>query len=302
MHIDHLNRIDMNLLLTLHVLLEERSVTLAAERLGRHPTTVSHALARLRETLDDPILVRAGRDMVPSTKAASWSASLGHSLEALDGLLQADDVADPATAVRTFRLWISDYVQAVLMPTLSRELRQQAPGLTLHLRGVGPPAVEALRNGDTDMILLTGTLAAPDVLTASVFTDTFECLMDPAHPLAEGPLTLEGFCAAPHALVAPMGTPGGFVDRLLEARGARRDVVVVLPSFLGVEGVIGGTDLLLTAPMRLAATLARHGGLVRRPLPMPSPVVEMKLAWHRRSDGDPIHRWLRERILQAGVV
>lgn len=301
MHSVHLAEIDLNLLPVLAVLLETRHVTRAALRLGLTQSATSHALARLRAHFRDPLLVRGAGGLIPTARAQALAAPLAETLAGMAQLVQPPGPFDASHAVRTFRLSAADYLEIELAPKLLERARREAPGIELWFRATGDGPVEALSNGELDLLIAPARpeLERAGLRTRQLFEDGFVSLVRPGHPSLRRRWTPESFAALPHAFVAPRGRPGGAVDVALEALGLRRKVVFATPHFLVAPLVVANSDLVLTIPRRVAATLADQLGLVQVEPPVKLPTFTVSLFWHERVQADPGHAWLRTVLTQA---
>lgn len=291
-----IQRIDLNLLSDLLVLLDEASLTRASVRLGRTPSALSHTLARARTLFGDPLLVRAGHGWVRTSRADELQPELVAMRESVRTVLTPRDPVDPRTLVREFRLSASDYVLATLLHPFLVTVLAEAPGLDVR---VLPPTGEpgrGLADGRLDLAFLTVLPDDPALVARALLHDPFVVVARSDHPdLADG-LDLERFLALPHAMVAPVGGPGSGIDRLLVERGLRRRVALTLPNFGFALQVIAESTLLLTLPSSLVSLLP-HADRVRTwPVPLPLPPVGVRLVWHERTTRDPAHRWFRDRI------
>jgi DNA-binding transcriptional LysR family regulator len=298
---DELAGIDLNLVVALDALLTERHVTRAAERLGLTQSAASHALARLRDLLGDPLLVRgAAGAMVPTALALRLAPQLGKVLDELAGVLRGEQF-DPATARRTFRIGGSDYSELVLLPRLSSRLAKLAPNVDLWAHTFAEHGDDELVNGKLDVVFrATRPVARPSGMFEKVaFEESFTCVMRADHPLAKSKLTLARYCETPHLMVSPGGTPGSFVDDALAAVGRTRRIAMAVPHFLVVPYVIESTDLIATLATRIALLFAKSLDLVLLPPPIPIPKFTIALAWHERNHHDAAQRWFREQILAA---
>ena len=296
---DELAGVDLNLVLALDALLAERHVTRAATRLGITQSAASHALARLRDLIGDPLLVRGARGtMVPTPRAEQLAPAVHKVLTELASALRGDEAFDPATAKRTFRIGASDYVELVLLPALLERLGRLAPGIDLWVHTYEGHGDEALVTGAVDMVIgpVRGTRLA-GAYEKVLFDDGFTCVMRPGHPLADQRLTLTRYCSAAHVLVAPRGTPGSLVDAALAAEGKARRIALALPHFLVVPHVVAGSDLIATLASRVASRFAGVLDLVTSPTPFPMPKFQISLAWHERFQHDAAHRWLRDQLV-----
>lgn len=296
MDISALRRLDLNLLKSLHVLLDTCNVSRAAEQLHLSQPAVSAQLRQLREAFADPLLVPAGRRLVRSAGADGLRAPLQELLLGAERLLATTRAFDPASSSLTLRISSSDLIhQVVSLPLLAR-LRSRAPQLRVALLPLPAGGIgETLGSGDTDLALVVPHALPTTLHRHPLYREHFVCVMRADHPLAQGRLSLARFCSADHALVSPRG--GGFsgaVDEALAAQGRDRRVVASLPSFLMLPQLLEQSDLLCTVPSQVAR--AWRGRLaVRRP-PLPLEGFEVEMVWHARTQADPARAWLREQV------
>jgi len=283
---------DLNLLITLNVLLEEGSVARAAQRLRLSPSAMSRALARLRETTGDPLLVRAGRGLVPTPRALELRECVG------DLVLQAEAVLRPATALdlaqlaRTFTLRTSDGFVENFGPALIARLRQEAPSVRLNFLQKNSQDSTLLRDGSVD--LETGVIAettSPEVRTRLLFRDRFIGVVRQGHELCRGKMSAERYAAAGHILVSRRGRQQGVMDDALELLGLQRDIVTIVGGFSAALALARASDLVASVPERHVGNLC--AGLHCFALPFDTPPITVSMLWHPRMDADPAHRWLR---------
>jgi len=291
-----LSSIDLNLLLVLHALLETGSVKLAAARLSLSPSATSHSLRRLRELLDDPVLVRAGRNMVLSTRAEGIRARVRRLVEEIDGVFRLE-VFDPKVQRHSFTLANSDYSELLLVAPLSRRLAVEAPGIDLYSVAEGPDRASALREGVVELDLGVVSQLPEDIQSEVLFEDRFVLLVREGHPIIDQRLTVERYAALEHLLVAPRGAPTGVVDRQLATRGLKRRVARTVARFFVAPQLLLGSDYGLTISARVADRVAANLGLVRLEPPLELPRFAISMSWHRRSSEDSAHRFLREQIM-----
>lgn len=287
--------LDLNLLRVLDALLETRSATRSARRLGIGQSAVSHALARLRRALADPLLVKGGRGLVPTPRAEALSGPVRSALATLEAAL-APDRFDPAGARATFVIGSPDYSGVLLWPPLVRALLASAPGVELVAVQPPPDPGAALADGALDLVFGTASPDADGLFQQRLWHDGFSCLLRTGHPALDRTWDLDAYCALRHVLVAPRGTPGSLVDSLLEELGRRRTVQVRVAQFVPAAHIVAGSDAIVTLPGRLAAVLAPPLGLVARPPPFPVPRFTIWQQWHLRRHADPAHTWLRTLI------
>jgi DNA-binding transcriptional LysR family regulator len=294
----HLDRLDLNLLRALDVLLAERNVTRAAERLGLSQSAASHVLARLRRAFGDPLLVRAPGGMQPTERAAHLAGPLAEALEGIARAVRPPDAFDPARARRTFVVATDDYLEQVLMLRVLPRLWREAPGVDVVVQPVTGRQVEDLTEGRIDVAISVAGAVPPltSIYTQHLFSERFVCLLRPGHPLA-GRFDLAAFASLPHALVAPAGRSGGIVDRALEQLGLTRRVAIRLPHFLAAPSVVRSTDVVLTVGERLARAIASD--LVILPPPLELPGFDVALFWPGRHRVDPAQRWFRGLIAEV---
>lgn len=292
-----LSAIDLNLLVTLDALLREGSVTRAARRCGVGQSAMSHALGRLRALLGDPLLVRDGRRMVPTPRAAALAGPLAAVLADVRRLLADEGGFDPATSTRRFGLVCSDLVAAVL-PALIARLAATAPGVDLAVRAPDGPVAVALRAGGDDLGLGPPPRDAAGLMQRRVGQVPWAVLMRAGHP-AGAAWGLEAWLGWPHVVIGTGGVGPGVVGEALIAAGHTRRVGLVAPSFLAAPLVVAATDLLFTAPIPLVAGLARTLGLEVRPPPIALPAVPVVMAWPEALHADAGHRWLRAELAEV---
>ncbi|MFD1151341.1 LysR family transcriptional regulator [Saccharothrix hoggarensis] len=291
-------RPDLNLLVTLDVLLQEGSVTRAGERLALSPSAMSRALARLRRATGDPLLVRAGRGLAPTPHAVAIRDRVRELVREAEEVLRPAERLDLATLERTFTVRSSDGFVEGFGPALVAEVGRTAPGVRLRFLRKAKKDVVRLRDGLVD--LETGVVdraVPPDVVTAPLFTDRFIGVVRDEHPLGTGTVTAARYASARHVHVSRRGLGEGLVDEALHATGHRRTVVTVVDGFGAALALANASDLVATVPERHTAPLRQ--GMRAFELPFRAPEVVVSLLWHVRFDADPAHRWLRARVLDA---
>ncbi len=298
-----LGQLDLNLLLVLDALLSTRNVTAAASKLRLSQSATSHALARLRSSFGDPLLVRGAGGLVPTARADALTVPLRDALAGLRVAVGGPRPFDPATARRRFALASADYVELVMLPQLARTIGDEAPGIDLWLSTYDHSLGEQLARGDFDAAIgvVRPENDRPGMRAHVLFEERFVCVVRKDHPVATRRWTVERFASLQHALIAPTGRPGGAVDDALAERGLTRRVAMLLPHFLAAPFVIAQSDLVLTLPERVANTFANQLPLEVLEPPLPVPGFTMALLWHDRTHHDPAHAWLRERIVAVAA-
>lgn len=294
-----LHRIDLNLLVSLDVLLAERNVTRAARRLSLSQPALSAQLRQLRDLFGDPLLLPAARGMTPTARALELQAPLREMLATLSSLIAERQPFDPATARDTFRIAATDSIQVVVCVQLIARLRSLAPGVRVALLPAdGTRLGEQLASGELDLALVTPQAMPPLLRTRPLYDESFLCLLRRDHPAGKRPLDLDTFCNLDHVLVSPTG--GGFagiVDEVLAQLGRKRHVVVSLTSFLVVPALMAESDLICTIPARLARRWNDTLSIMAPPCEVRGFSIHM--GWHPRAHSDPAQRWLREQILES---
>jgi DNA-binding transcriptional LysR family regulator len=289
----NLRAVDLNLLVVLDALLHERHLTRAAARLPMSQPAVSHALARLRTLLGDPLFHRTRGGLRPTPHALALEAPLRDVLAQVRRLL-AGAVFEPAASRRTFRLAMSDYGASVVLPPLVRRLRQDAPGIDLEISYTSRGGMIAgVADGQLDLALAVFGETPADIRRAVLFDEPFVCVTDAAS--ASGPLTLDAYLARPHVLVAAsQDQRSGEVDAALARLGRARRVALRLPHWTAAPAVLAGTDLVLTVARRTVVPVPP--GLAVQPVPFAIDPLGFEMIWHERADGDAGLRWLRESL------
>ncbi|MGR9246225.1 LysR family transcriptional regulator [Rhizobium leguminosarum] len=289
---------DLNLLVTLDVLLAEGSVARAAQRLRLSPSAMSRALARLRETTGDPLLVRAGRGLVPTPRALELRERVGRIVEDAQAVLRPAEALDLDGLVRTFTLRTSEGFAESFGPDLIARLGRQAPGV--RLRFVQKPDKDSapLRDGTVDLEtgVVSGT-TGPEVRAQALFRDRFIGVVRLGHPLCEREMTPSFYAGGQHIYVSRRGLDKGPIDDALTALGLERQIATIVSGFSTALALARASDLIASVPER--HTEALRAGMHSFPLPVLTPEITVSLLWHPRMDADPAHRWLRGCVRDA---
>jgi len=295
--VNNLRRLDLNLLVTLDVLLAEHNVTRAAERLNFSQPSVSVHLAKLRDIFDDPLLIPGPRGMRPTARAEALREPLRLALEALEQAVAPASPFDPHAAQNVWRIAASDYGEsAIVLPALAG-LRTAAPGTRIAVVEMQPSRIaRQAAQGDIDLALHTVDGSPSNLRRRVLFTERYVLAGRAGHPRLRRRPTLEQFCALDQVIVSPDG--GGFhgaTDDALATHGLQRRVVLSVPHFLFLRSVLESTDLVAMLPERLVQGAALQ--VVEAPLEIPG--YEMAMLWHERAHRDPAHQWLREQFANA---
>lgn len=293
------DRPDLNLLVVFDAVARLRSVTEAAEALSLSQPAVSHALNRLRDVVGDPLFVRGRGGLIATPRALEMAGPARETVEAARGLLVPARF-DPARATRGFRVAASDYALATLAAALLRALRAEAPGCRIDLTA-GGGAREALERGAVDLAFGAWPAFSPPLRSTPLFEERFVGLVDVAHPLARSAqadaVDLNAYLSYPHVVTAAPEIGRSAIDRALDALGRSRRIAVTSPSHAGALACLSGTDLVMTAPSRLAATA--QGRVVAFTPPLTLAPFAYRMAWHDGTQSDPACAWLRALALRT---
>lgn len=296
-----LAQLDANLLIALNILLEERSVSRAARRMNVSQPAMSQTLQRLRELFEDPLLVRSGREMLPTPFARGLARRLHLLLKELEALIREKPVFNPAEARTRFTLAALDYVSSLSIPTLLAQIQYSAPGIDLIIRPLDKETlIDDLETGTIDAVIGVFPTKAFNLEHETLFMERFLCLVRKDHPiLTRETITAADYASYPHGLIDPRGDRTGSVDRALAEQGLERRVAISLPFFLAAGDIVASSDIIFTLPTRLATHLADLRDLVTFEAPLTLPTFPIRLGWHARLDADPGNIWLRESIKNA---
>ncbi len=296
--VNNLRKLDLNLLVTLDVLLAELNVTRAAERLNFSQPSVSVHLAKLRDVLGDPLLLPGPRGMRATARAEALREPLRQALEALEQAVAPARPFDPALATQTWRIAATDYAEStIVLPALQR-LRVAAPGTRLAIVEAAPPRIEKqAEQGEIDLGFHTSEGAPAGLRRRVLFAERYVLAGRADHPRLKRRPSLAQFSKFEHAIVSPDG--GGFAgptDDVLAKAGLSRRVVLSVPHFLFLISALANTDLVAMVPARL---VRNNPALRVVESPVEVPGYEMAMLWHERSHRDPAHQWLRTHIVDS---
>jgi DNA-binding transcriptional LysR family regulator len=299
--------VDLNLLRVFDAMMVELNTTRTGERVGLSQPAVSAALGRLRHITGDPLFVREGNRMVPTSRALALGEPVRAALRQMEEALAGVARFDPATATATFRIIGSDYFSTLLMPPLARAVREAAPAITLQmLDHPGAAIVPLLSDGTADLAVDSG-LETPDWICSRTLFRSYIVTVarhgDPALAACGATpgsrLPPEAFCALPQVLMSMDGGRTGTIDRVLARHGLSRQVVLTVPHFHAAALAVAEAGLLGNLPVQFAERVAPLLGLEIYLPPFDPPVVEVMLFWHRRHDADAARAWLREQVAAA---
>jgi len=283
---------DLNLLVTLDVLLEEGSVARAARRLRLSPSAMSRTLSRLREATGDPLLVRAGRGLTPTPRALELRGRVGSVVRQGQALLRPTEALDLKTVGRTFTLRTSDGFVESFGPRLLARVATEAPGIRLNFLQKPDKDSAPLREGPIDLeTAVVEPSMGPELRTQALFRDRLIGVINIAHPLAGGRITGKAYGQARHVVVSRSGFDEDALERPFLPAGLSRRVVSAVSGFATALALARHSDLVATVPELHTAALRE--GMFSFRLPVPTAGFTVSMVWHPRLDADPVHRWLR---------
>lgn len=291
----NLRQVDLNLLVTLDVLLSERSVTRAARRLNYSQPSVSVHLAKLRDIFGDPLLLPGPRGMQPTARAEELRQPLREALESLERAVSPARPFNPAESEHTWRVAASDSsASSIVLPAMAA-IRVAAPATRLAVFDLVPSHIaKQAEQGEIDLAFHTAEGSPPGLRRRMLFAERYVLAGRVGHPRLHPQLTLSQFCELEHVMVSPdRGGFFGVTDEVLAKAGLKRRVVISVPHFLLMMSVLASTELVAMVPSRLVRN-SKTLQIIEPPLDVPG--YEMVMLWHERSHRDPAHQWLRETI------
>lgn len=294
----NLRSMDLNLLLVFDAVYAERSISKAALRLNLSQPAVSNALARLRDTVGDPLFAREGNGMAPTTRAKTLRDPIRQALELIERGFRNDESFDFAHSKRQFVIAVEDYGETVIIPRIIDWLTEAAPGIHIHIRPEPSSALtNELREGTVDLALDYFALQDRGFRSKSVLTDSLVSLTRIGHPLIGEQLSLETFLALSHVVIAPRHRMFPMIDLALAKRGLKRRIALTVPHFLSMPALVQNSNLICTLPRRMAYLYTDHFRLKSYNVPVRTPDFPAYLIWHETLDDDPGHLWLRNHLI-----
>lgn len=299
--------LDLNLLRVFDAVMTEQNLTRAASHLAMTQPAVSNALRRLRDTLNDELLIRTAHGMKPTPRAEELWPAVRLALSTLENAFTPGNV-DLSQTQATFRLAMADATASLLLPALMRAIRRDAPKLNVRMLPLTTrdPRPMLLHN-DTDLAIgsfpgiVTQLTANQDAASSlrhqHLYSGEYVCVMRKDHPLAQMELTLDNYCAADHALVSLSGRASGMADEILSNMGRERRIALTVNQFFTAGRVVAKSDLICTMPAHLIAPSGLSDALVAKELPFTLPPVRVDMLWHERDTRNPAHQWLRDTLV-----
>lgn len=291
---------DLNLLVTLDVLLAEGSVARAARRLRLSPSAMSRALARLRETTGDPLLVRAGRGLVPTPRAVELRERVSQLVQDADAVLRPAEKISLERLVRTFTLRTREGFVENFGSALLARIGNEAPGVRLCFVQKQDKDSTPLRFGAVDLETgVVGHAMGPEVRAQSLFRDRHIGVVRLGHPLTKGKITPDRYAAGRHVLFSPRGLDKGPINEALKTLGLERNIATIVDGFSSALALARTSDLIASVPEKHTGNL--RAGMFSFALPIPTPEITVSMLWHPRLQADAAHRWLRECVREVCV-
>jgi DNA-binding transcriptional LysR family regulator len=297
----NLRSIDLNLLVIFDALMTEKSLSAAARKVGMTPSAASHALQRLRDTFNDPLIERTPHGMVPTRRAKDLINPVREGLQQLKHGIGNQLNFDAATADRTFNIRISDFMMDCLLPRLCARVRAEAPGVMLVVDHLPRDGSEAYEPGDIQL-RVDANVRALQYRTERIWRDPFVITMRQDHPAAKSSISLDRFMELPYLDVSSVVIDTRTLDEFLESKGLSRRASVTIPSLAAVVPILEHSDLCAILPRRWISLYSAPRKLASVPLPFDGIEYAVDMIWHRRDGRDAGHRWLRSLIIEEFAV
>lgn len=292
--------LDVQLLLVFDALMTERHVTKAARLVGLSQSALSHALGRLRERLDDPLLVRTAKGMEPTARALELVGPIREAIRQIQAVFDSQPQFSPLQSAESFVVRIGDCNQYLLLPAILAELEVKAPNISLVVQHLSPAdTIKRLDDGTMDFAISAFLTHSKSIRSEPLMRDRMICAMASANPSAGQRLTVGKFLALRHLRVVQDGGDTRFVDQELYARGMSRKVVATIPNWLVALHAVASSAMVVAVSERMARRFDVDGRLVLRKLPIGGDRFSWQMYWHRRHDNHPSQRWMR--ALVSGV-
>ncbi len=297
----NLRSLDLNLLLVFDAIYRESSISKAAGTLNLSQPTVSNALARLRERLEDPLFERTAKGMVPTPRAKQLAEPIRQALNTVERALRGTEEFDAANAEREFVIAVEDYGEAVILPSFMHMLADIAPHIRFRIRPESSSQLQTeLREGTVDLALDYFPLPQSDYRSTCVLTESLITLARAGHPDLDpdGKLSLDQYLALQHIVLSAKGNARPMIDLALSKRGLQRRIAVRVPHFISMPPMVQSTNFLCTLPRRMGQLYSEHFPVQAYELPLRTPRFPVYLIWHESADPDAGHQWFRNRLIE----
>lgn len=290
---------DLNLLVIFTTIMEQRSISKAANELGLSPSAVSHALGRLRTMLNDQLFYRTAKGLEPTDRARDIVVRVEDGLSHLSGAITAQQRFVPAESKRVFSMQVAGYVSGFFLPSFSSRIRDEAPGITIDILPFSVSTDSPWDRVDAQIRLTPGRLKPKEVRSRRLMADDIVVLMRPDHPNASEPMTAELYARLPHLKLSQASTGTTVIDDSLAQRGLERHSAMIVSSWDPIPDVLMRTDLIAIAPKHLLSLDPRLKHLKSAPLPLEEVVFSFDLCWDQTSEKESGHKWLCETIVDV---
>ncbi len=306
----NINRIDLNLLVYLDVLLRERNVTKAANHLGLSQPAMSNGLRRLRDLFEDPLLVRTSEGMTPTERALGLQPVIRDVLANVEKAVQPQSDFDPSASDRVYRIMASDYAEAVLFPQVLTRLRSEAPGVTLDIMTPSDVSFLDVEQGKVDMVINRFDSMPQSFHQTTLWKDSFSCMFSAENPIKDR-FSLEAYLQAQHVWVSKTGMGVGvgvnprdvqrlgWVDEALAKQGKKRRISVFTRHYQAAMLLAEQKDLIVTIPSKAAKLHSHNSRVVIAEPPFEVPQFELKMAWSPLLQNNAAHQWMRRLIVDV---
>lgn len=292
---------DLNLLVAFDALMSERNVTRAADRIGLAQSSMSNALNRLRDTLDDPLFVRASGGMRPTELALSIAPDVTLAVSAAQRAINHNRAFDPAEASFEVRLATSDYFEFVFLPEIVERALVEAPGASIRTVPFVPSQIgDQLDQNEIDLGIGAAELPARRFQSRQLVAETLVCVCAPHHPIVETGLDFETFINAPQILFSIRGDGTGMIDQVLARQGLKRNVAVTTSSLFGLARLTANANLLAVTTRRLASRLRENAELEILPLPLDEDTFTFTVYWEESQPKTAERNWL-VRLIESTI-
>ncbi|MFT5707840.1 MAG: DNA-binding transcriptional LysR family regulator [Oceanospirillaceae bacterium] len=290
--------LDLNLMVIFDVIMQEQSITGAAERLSMTQPSVSNAVARMRHAWKDPLFVKQGRGIRATPYAQELWRAIGVPLNTIK-LAAEQQKFDPTTLKRTYRIAVSDWMADLFWLPLRNLIELEAPQVNIHAVPYTVNGENLLLNADVDMVLDYFEGNSGKVQSQHLFDNHFVCAMHPDHPLAEQDLNLQSFAQAEHLLLSLSGEASGGVDRLLQQQGLTRRISMTVNHCYNIAKLLINTNMITTIPLPIILDSVDNGQLIIKKLPFDMTPGPISMTWHTRHQRDPEILWIRKKVLEV---
>lgn len=294
-----LKNLDLNLLIVFEAIFSCGNISQAAKKLGMSQPTISNALARLRDALDDPLFVRAGRGVQPTPKAVSMIGPIREALQMIEGGVSGDEGFDPITSSRHFRVVIMDPLEPIILPPILNQL-QAHKSVTIENLGFATTAInDSLNDGSLDLVIANFMAESQDTTCLPLAPAHLSVVVRKGHPQVEGQLTLELFKKLGHIALVPQMRSLSRIEEALRNQDFKRHVVYSVTKFWSFPHILASTDLIGIIPTSFAKVIALTYPIDIHPMPFEIPQEQFYMTWKTSRSNDPAHQWLRDQIIAA---